>query len=108
MKQLRESSFLGVTMRKSRGFRSQTRKLLRKKRKSVGFTAHLLEVRDMSPGQKVVVYIDPSFHKGMPHRRYHGKIGTVVGQRGRAYEVETGKGNKRVLLVVRPQHLRKY
>ncbi|MFQ5951050.1 MAG: 50S ribosomal protein L21e [Candidatus Geothermarchaeales archaeon] len=95
-------------MGKSRGFRSQTRKLLRKRRKSVGFAARLLKVRDMAPGQKVVVYIDPSFHKGMPHRRYHGKIGTVVGRRGRAYEVETRKGDKRVLLVVPPQHLRKY
>ena len=95
-------------MGKSRGYRSKTRKVLTKRRKNVGFVTRLLELRDLAPGQKVVIYIDPSFHKGMPHRRYHGKIGTVVDRRGRAYEVETGKGDKRVMLVVPPQHLRKY
>jgi large subunit ribosomal protein L21e len=32
-------------------------------------------------GSKVVIDIDPSVHKGMPHKRYQGKVGVVLGRR---------------------------
>ncbi|MEL9997749.1 MAG: 50S ribosomal protein L21e, partial [Sulfolobales archaeon] len=49
---------------------------------------------------------NPAIHGGMPHRRYFGKVATVIGRRGRAYEVEVFLGNKRKVLYVLPEHLR--
>jgi large subunit ribosomal protein L21e len=57
-------------------------------------------------GQKVHVVIEPSIHKGMPHRRFHGKTGTVTGRRGRAWVLEVTDGDARKTVIVRPQHLR--
>ena len=91
----------------SHGFRVKTRKLLRKD-ENRGFIRQLLENMQLKEGDRVVIKIDPSFHKGMPHRRYHGKVGVVVGRRGRALEVKTRKGDKEVILVVRPEHLVKF
>jgi large subunit ribosomal protein L21e len=58
------------------------------------------------PGDKVVIKIDPSVHKGMPHRRYHGKIGVIKGRRGRAYEVAVTQGDAVKEVIVLPEHLR--
>jgi len=91
----------------SHGFRVKTRKLL-KKDKNRGFTRQLLENMQLKEGEQVIIKIDPSFHKGMPHRRYHGKVGVIVGRRGRAFEVKTRKGRKEIILVVRPEHLVKF
>ena len=92
-------------MPSSKGFRYKTRKLLTKKEHS-GFNDRILKLYRLKVGDRVVIYIDPSYHKGMPHRRYHGKIGVIKGLRGRAFEVETSKGNKKVLLVIPPEHLK--
>jgi large subunit ribosomal protein L21e len=56
-------------------------------------------------GQRVDIIINPSFHKGMPHRRYHGRTGVVKGQRGRAVLVEISLGKAMKQLIVRPEHL---
>lgn len=92
-------------MPSSKGFRFKTRKLLTKK-EITGFNDKLIKLRNLSVGSRVLIYIDPSYHKGMPHRRYHGKIGIIKGRRGQAFEIETSKGNKKVMLIVPPQHLR--
>ncbi|RLG60349.1 50S ribosomal protein L21e [Candidatus Geothermarchaeota archaeon] len=87
----------------SRGFRRKSRKVGRKRER--GFIKRLIENLQLSVGDKVCIKIDPSVHKGMPHRRYHGKVGIIVGKRGRALEVKTNKGKKEVILIVRPEHL---
>jgi len=92
-------------MPSSKGYRYKSRKLMTKK-ENQGFNDKLLKLRRLKVGDKVVIYIDPSYHKGMPHRRYHGKIGVVKGFRGRALEIEAPKGDKKVLLIVMPEHLR--
>jgi len=61
-------------MPQSKGYRVKTRRLLTRKG-NPGFSDKLLKLRELKPGDKVLIYIDPRFHKGMPHRRYHGKIG---------------------------------
>lgn len=60
---------------------------------------------DYPVGSKVVIASDPMVHKSLPHKRFHGKVGTVVGRRGRGYEVEVYFGSKRKLLYVLPDHL---
>jgi large subunit ribosomal protein L21e len=63
---------------------------------------------DYEINDKVDIITDPSKHKrGMPHRRYHGRTGEIVGKRGQCYEVEVklGKRSKRILIIGR-EHLR--
>ncbi len=90
-----------------RGFRHRTRKLLKKRVRERGAVPPLsLLLHEYRLGDKVHIKINPAIHGGMPHRRYHGKTGTVVGRRGKAYLVEVYLGDKKKLLIVRPEHLR--
>jgi len=95
-------------VRKSKGYRSKTRSLLRKKPRDRGKISLSKLLRTYKNGDKVCIKIDPSVHKGMPHRRYHGKIGWIVGKRGRSYVVKITSGNKIKTLLVRPEHLEAY
>ena len=53
------------------------------------------------------VITDPSEHsRGMPHRRYHGRTGNIVGVRGRCFEVIVKIGNSEKLLIIGREHLR--
>lgn len=61
---------------------------------------------DYEVGQRVDIVINPSFHKGMPHKRYHGKTGVVTGQRGRAILVDVKLGKAIKPLIIRPEHLK--
>jgi large subunit ribosomal protein L21e len=62
---------------------------------------------DYELNDKVDIITDPSRHKrGMPHSRFHGRTGTVVGQRGRCYLVEVKLGNSIKTLIIGKEHLR--
>lgn len=91
---------------RSKGYRSKTRKLLRKSVRERGSIPPLSTLMyQYKEGDYVVIKINPSIHKGMPHRRYHGRVGVIVGKRGKAYEVKVTDGGKEKLLIVRPEHL---
>lgn len=90
----------------SKGYRTRTRKILCKDIREKGITPLSRIIYPYKEGDKVVIVIDPSVHKGMPHRRYHGKVGTISGRRGRAYIVHVYIGNKEKTLIVRPQHIK--
>jgi len=92
-------------MAKSKGFRKKTRSLLRKKPRERGKLGLSRVLHNYQPGDKVVIVIDPSVHKGMPHRRYHGKIGIIKAKRGRAYEVSVSQGDAVKHVIVLPEHL---
>jgi len=63
-------------------------------------------LRTYEPGQKVTILIEPSVHKGMPHRRYHGRVGVVHEKRGKSYVVHVGIGkNQKKQIIARPEHL---
>ncbi|MDF2955473.1 MAG: Ribosomal protein L21E [Candidatus Alkanophagales archaeon MCA70_species_2] len=89
----------------SHGVRRKTRKKLRKSVRERGLSRISKAIQKFEVGQKVHIVIDSSVHKGMPHKRFHGRTGTVKGRRGRAYIVEVRDGNKLKLLFVRPEHL---
>jgi len=93
-------------MRGSKGPRSRTRKLLSKSPKERGLPPTSVILYNYSIGEKVVIKIDPSIHKGMPYKRFHGKIGEVVERRGRSYVVLVRDGNKYKKVIARPEHLR--
>ena len=52
--------------------------------------------------------IDSSVQKSQPHRRFHGKIGTVKDRRGRGYVVSVPQGDSIKEIVVRSEHLEAY
>jgi len=92
-------------MRGSKGYRSGTRKLLKKEPRERGKIKMSKLLREYKPGNRVVVRIDPSVQKGMPHKRFHGKIGTVTEKRGRSYLVAVSQGNAVKEIIARPEHL---
>jgi large subunit ribosomal protein L21e len=93
-------------VRRSKGYRSKTRTLLRKKPRERGKIGLSRILRTYEPGEKVTVIIDPSVHKGMPHRRYHGRVGVIEGKRGKSYVVNVMMGRQTKQIVSRPEHIR--
>jgi len=86
----------------SHGFMHKSRSVMTKDEvRGVSFL-----LRDYNVGDKVLVIIDPSQHKGLPHRRYHGKVGTVkeVGRRTVKLAVKLGKKTK--TLITRLDHIK--
>jgi len=95
-------------MKKSKGYRTRTRRLLKKKPRERGKLKLSRLLHQYETGNRVVIKIDPSVHKGMPHKRYHGKVGTIVEKRGRSYIVSVTQGNAVKEIIVRPEHLEPY
>ncbi|MEM2148165.1 MAG: 50S ribosomal protein L21e [Candidatus Bathyarchaeia archaeon] len=95
-------------MKKSKGYRSKTRRLLKKNPREKGRIKLSKILYEYQPGSSVVVKIDSSVQKGMPHRRYHGRIGTVIGKRGRSYIISVTQGDAVKEIIVRPEHLEPY
>jgi len=90
---------------KTKGFRYRTRKKLKKKVRGLPPVNAFL--KEFEVGEKVVIKIEPSVHKGMPLPRFHGRIGEVIGKRGRAYLVKIKDGGKEKVLISLPVHLKK-
>ncbi len=93
-------------MSKSRGFRRGTRAILSKKPRERGLQPIGRLLHEYQDGDKVVIKIDSSVHDGMPHPRYHGKVGIVEGKRGRAYVIKLVEGGKMRTIIARPEHIR--
>lgn len=93
----------------SKGIRHRTRKLMTKSVRERGAVPPLsLLMVEYKPGDMVHIRVNPSIHRGMPHRRYVGKTGMVVGRKGKAYLVRVDEGGKTKLIYVRPEHLEPY
>ncbi len=92
-------------MRGSKGYRAGTRHLLEKEPRTKGKIRLSKLLREYQPGNRVVVKIDPSTQRGMPHRRFHGKAGTIVTKQGRSYVVSVSQGDEMREIIVRPEHL---
>jgi len=86
---------------KSHGSRRRTRSLLRSSKKK-GLSSLLI---DYNPSDKVVIKIDPTQVKGMPHRRFNGLVGTVREVGRRAVTVDVKVGDKTKKLVARKEHV---
>ena len=59
-------------------------------------------------GASVIIKIDSSQQKALPHRRFHGKIGKVIDKRGRGYIVRVAQGDSIRNIIVRTEHLEPY
>ncbi len=88
------------------GIRKKTRYKLKKDLRRRGIIPVTALIQKFEEGQKVHVVLEPSTQKGMPHRRFHGKTGTIIGQRGRAWLLEVNDGATTKVVIARPQHLK--
>ena len=89
-------------MAKSHGFRRRTRSLLTASKSKRGLSSLLIEY---APNDRVVVKIDPSQVKGMPHRRFNGLVGVVTEVGSRGLRIEVPVGDKMKTVVARKDHV---
>ena len=94
-------------VKRSKGIRSKSRQILRKKPKDRGLNSIKRALQEFVEGESVNIVIDPSVHKGMPHIRFHGYTGQIEGRQGESYLVGINDGKKHKTLIIRPDHLRR-
>jgi large subunit ribosomal protein L21e len=91
----------------SQGLRHRTRKIFRKSVRERGAVPPLSTILiPYKIGDYVHIVVNPSIHQGMPHRRYVGKTGKIIGFRGRAIIVEVMQGSKKKQLTLFPEHVK--
>jgi len=95
-------------MRGSKGYYSGTRSLLRKATRDKGKPKISKILHEYIPGSDVIIKMDSSTQKSMPHKRFHGKIGKIIEKRGRGYVVSVPQGNSVKEIIVRSEHLEPY
>ncbi len=95
-------------MRRSKGYYTGARRLLTKKPRDKGKPNLGKLLVEYSVGSQVIIKMDSSVQKSMPHKRFHGKVGTVIERRGRGYLVSVKKGNALKKIIVRSEHLEPY
>jgi len=92
-------------VKRSRGIRSKSRHILRKKPRDRGISSITKAMQEFEIGESVSVTIDPSIHKGMPHPHFQGYTGKIEGMQGDAYLVGIMVGKKHKTLIAKPEHL---
>ena len=64
-------------------------------------------LKELKPGEKVVLKAEPSCQRGMYFHRFHGRLGLVRAKKGSCYEVMITDGGRQKLLIVHAVHLKK-
>ncbi len=93
-------------VKRTGGARRKTRRKYRKKYREKGKISIRDYLQEFNKGDNVYIRVEPSVHKGMPFRRFIGKIGIVEGKRGECYEVKIKDGRTEKLLIIHPVHLK--
>ena len=93
-------------MPKAKGYQEKTRALMTKEPRERGKLGLSRLLQEYKAGDKVVIMINPTVHKGMPHRRYQGHVGVILSRRGRSYEISVTQGDAVKEIIVRPEHLK--
>jgi large subunit ribosomal protein L21e len=90
-------------MKGSHGYRRRTRSIKTKSRDKgkVRINRYLQEFKE---GDVVSIAIDPTY-QAIPHPRFRGKSGKIVGKQGRVYFVRITDGGKQKDVLVAPEHL---
>ncbi len=94
-------------VKRSKGIRSKSRKILRKKPRNRGINSITRALQEFEKGDSVNIVIDSAVHKGMPHIRFQGYTGAIEGKQGGSYLVGINVGKKHKTLIVRSEHLRR-
>lgn len=94
-------------VKRSKGTMVKTRNILKKRPRERGSPPVTSFVKEFEIGERANIVIEPSSQKGQPHRRFQGRVGTVVDKRGDAFVVRVEMENSHKDLVIRPEHLKK-
>jgi len=92
-------------MKPSKGYRNRTRKCLKKHPRSRGMPPLSKMTRQYEIGDYVDIDPEPAIQKGLPHRRFIGKTGIIIGKRGRAYLIQIKDKKREKTLITLPEHL---
>ncbi|MBD3387551.1 MAG: 50S ribosomal protein L21e [Candidatus Altiarchaeales archaeon] len=92
-------------MKGSDGLRRRTRNL-RVKPRERGKVSIRSRLQKFDDEDRVSIRINPA-SQNIPHPRFNGRTGKVVGSQGRAYFVEVRDGGKSKKVLVTPEHLRR-
>ena len=65
-------------------------------------------LREYHVGDRALVIIDPRQHKALPHRRYHGKVGTIKEVGRRSITLDVKLGDKTKTLITRLDHIKPF
>ncbi|HKZ87563.1 MAG TPA: 50S ribosomal protein L21e [Candidatus Bathyarchaeia archaeon] len=95
-------------MKPSKGYCAGTRSLMKKAPRDKGKPKLTKFLYQYELGASVIIKIDSSQQKSLPHRRFHGKIGKVIAKRGRGYVVSVAQGNSMRKIITRTEHLEPY
>ena len=95
-------------MGSSKGPRRKSRSVLSKKIRQRGRLPLSRLLTKYEVGEKVIINIDSAIHKGMPNKRFQGKVANVVGKRGRALICEIPQRKTVKTIITTPEHLRKH
>lgn len=87
------------------GTRRKSRHKFQKKKAERGKLSIRKLFQNYEAGDRVLLKIDPSYHKGMFHQRFHGKHGKIEKRLRNCYEVKIKDGGKEKILIVHPIHL---
>ena len=87
--------------------RRRTRQLFHVSKKMKGKLPVSGFVQKLETGDNVLLSAQPSILDGIYFRRFHGRIGKVVGMQGGCYKVQIRDGGKEKTLIVGPVHLKK-
>ena len=87
--------------------RHKTRHIYSVSKKMKGKLAVSGFVRKLEIGDNVHLSAQPSIMEGIYFRRFHGRVGKVVGTQGACYKVQIRDGGKEKTLIVGPIHLKK-
>ncbi|MBS3150467.1 50S ribosomal protein L21e [Candidatus Woesearchaeota archaeon] len=89
------------------GSRRKTRSKLKKNIKQRGKISFSRYFQTFSENDRVYLNAEPAVQEGIYFPRFHNKVGTIKGKKGRCYEVQIKDGKKQKMLIVHPVHLKK-
>ncbi len=92
----------------SKGYYTRARKLLKKPIRETGKLNISKLLTKYEIGSKVIIKMDSSVQKSLPHKRFHGRIGIILEKRGRGYVVSVTQGKAVKTIIVRSEHLEPY
>ncbi|MEE8354317.1 MAG: 50S ribosomal protein L21e [Candidatus Bathyarchaeia archaeon] len=95
-------------MPKSRGPQRKSRSVLTKKVREKGKIGISRLLAQYELGDKVVINIDSGIQKGRPHKRFQGKVATVVEKRGNAFVLDIPQRKTSKLVIARREHIQKH
>ena len=94
-------------MPRSRGPRRKSRSVLTKRVREKGKLGLSRLLVKYEVGDKVIINIDSAIHSGMPHKRFQGKVGTVIEKRGKAYVLDLPQRKTSKYIIAGPEHIKK-